>query len=130
MLILQGILRAATTLGGGTNKKTGEVIPLRNVLQVETLDGRGLVQMTTITVPELGKYPEKVGSTVNLPVRAWAPGGCKWAMCTSHRGRRRERTGGTRQRHAWGVAQRPPGLDTYKQFAQPSIHAGFRAIDP
>ena len=74
MLILQGILRAATTLGGGTNKKTGEVIPLRNVLQVETLDGRGLVQMTTITVPELGKYPEKIGSTVNLPVRAWAPG--------------------------------------------------------
>lgn len=74
MLILQGILRAATTLGGGTNKKTGEVIPLRNVLQVETVDGRGLVQMTTITVPELAKYPEKIGATVNLPVRAWAPG--------------------------------------------------------
>ena len=26
MLILQGTLRAATVLGGGTNKKTGEVI--------------------------------------------------------------------------------------------------------
>lgn len=77
MLILQGTLRAATTLGGGTNRKTGEVIPLRNVLQVETIDGRGLVQMTTITVPELGKYPEKVGSTINLPVRAWAPGGAQ-----------------------------------------------------
>ena len=77
MLILQGILRAATTLGGGTNKKTGEIIPLRNVLQVETLDGRGLVQMNTITVPDLGKYPEKVGSTVNVPVRAWAPGGAQ-----------------------------------------------------
>ena len=77
MLILQGTLRAATTLGGGTNKKTGEVIPLRNVLQVETLDGRGLVAMTTITVPELGKYPEKIGSTINLPVRAWAPGGAQ-----------------------------------------------------
>ena len=75
MLILQGTLRSATTLGGGTNKKTGEIIPLRNVLQVETLDGRGLVQMTTITVPDLGKFPEKVGTTVNLPVRAWAPGG-------------------------------------------------------
>mgnify|MGYP003379743148 CR=1 FL=1 len=74
MLILQGILRAATTLGGNTNKKTGEVYPLRPVLQVETLDGRGLVQMTTISVPELGKYPEKIGSTINLPVRAWAPG--------------------------------------------------------
>ena len=77
MLILQGTLRAATTLGGGTNKKTGEVIPLRNVLQVETLDGHGLVAMTTITVPELGKYPEKIGSTINLPVRAWAPGGAQ-----------------------------------------------------
>ena len=74
MLILQGILRAATTLGGGTNRKTGEVIPKRNVLQVETLDGRGLVQMTTITVPELGTFPDKLGSTVNVPVRAWAPG--------------------------------------------------------
>ena len=75
MLILQGTLRSATTLGGGTNKKTGDIIPLRNVLQVETLDGRGLVAMTTITVPELGKYPEKIGSTINVPVRAWAPGG-------------------------------------------------------
>ena len=75
MLILQGTLRSATTLGGGTNKKTGEIIPLRNVLQVETLDGRGLVAMTTITVPELGKYPEKIGSTINVPVRAGAPGG-------------------------------------------------------
>ena len=74
MLILQGVLRAATTLGGGTNKKSGEVIPLRNVLQVETVDGRGLVQMTTITVPELGKFPDKLGAMVNVPVRAWAPG--------------------------------------------------------
>ena len=74
MLILQGILRAATTLGGGTNKKTGEVIPKRNVLQVETIDGRGLVKMDTITVPELGTFSDKVGSTVNIPVRAWAVG--------------------------------------------------------
>lgn len=74
MLILQGILRAATTLGGGTNKKTGEVIPKRNVLQVETIDGRGLVKMDTITVPELGTFHDKVGSTVNIPVRAWAVG--------------------------------------------------------
>lgn len=74
MLILQGILRSATTLGGGTNKKTGEIVPLRNVLQVETIDGRGLVKMDTITVPELGQYAEKVGQKVNVPVRAWAPG--------------------------------------------------------
>lgn len=73
MLILQGILRAATTLGGGTNKKTGEIVPERKVLQVETIDGRGLVQMTTITVPDLKGFDGKVGSTVNVPVRAWAP---------------------------------------------------------
>lgn len=72
MLVLQGILRAATTLGGGTNKKTGEVIPERKVLQIETIDGRGLVQMTTITVPELKGYEGKVGQSVNVPVRAWA----------------------------------------------------------
>ena len=74
MLILRGILRAASTLGGNTNKKTGEMIPLRPVLQVETIDGRGLVKMDTITVPELGTFPDKVGSTVNIPVRAWAVG--------------------------------------------------------
>ena len=74
MLILQGILRAATTLGGGTNRKTGEVIPQRPVLQVETLDNRGLVAMTTITVPSLDGYTGKIGDTVNIPVRAWATG--------------------------------------------------------
>ena len=74
MLTLSGLLRAATTVGGGTNKKTGEVIPLRSVLQIETLDGRGLVQMNTITVPDLSPYVAQLGSTVALPVRAWATG--------------------------------------------------------
>lgn len=74
MLILQGLLRAATTLPGRTDKKTGEIYQPRNVLQVEILDGRGLVQMTTITVPSLGEYSAKVGKTINLPVRAWAAG--------------------------------------------------------
>ena len=74
MLILQGTLRAATTLPGRTDKKTGEIYKPRDVLQVETLDARGLVQMSTITVPQLGDYPTKVGQKVNLPVRAWAAG--------------------------------------------------------
>ena len=74
MLILQGILRAATVLGGGTNKKTGEIIPLRPVLQVETLDNRGLVAMSTITVPSVDAYQEKIGQKIKLPVRAWATG--------------------------------------------------------
>ncbi len=72
MLFLQGILRAAMTLPGRTDKKTGEVYPARDVLQVETLDSRGLVEMSTITVPNLGDYPAKVGQKINLPVRAWA----------------------------------------------------------
>ena len=75
MLILRGTLRAATQLGGGTNRKTGELIPLRDVLQVETTDNRGLVQLNTITVPDHRSYADKVGQVINLPVRAWATGG-------------------------------------------------------
>jgi hypothetical protein len=74
MLILQGMLRAAMTLPGRTDKKSGEVYPARDVLQVETVDGRGLVEMATITVPNLGEYPAKVGKQVQVPVRAWAKG--------------------------------------------------------
>lgn len=74
MLILQGLLRSVATLGGQINKKTGELVPLRDVLQIETLDGRGLVQMNTITVPDGKSFLPKVGQTVNLPVRAWATG--------------------------------------------------------
>lgn len=73
MLTLTGTLRAATTLGGGTNKKTGEIIPLRSVVQIETTDHRGMVQMTNITVPSLEPFQDKVGQVVALPVRAWAP---------------------------------------------------------
>ena len=74
MLVLVGTLRAATTLPGGTNKKTGEIIKPRDVLQIETLDGRGLVAMNTITVPSLDKFAPMIGKEVKLPVRAWAPG--------------------------------------------------------
>ena len=68
-------LRAAITLGGNVSKKTGEVVPERHVLQVETLDNRGLVQMDTITVPSLVSFTDKVGKVVNLPVRAWVNAG-------------------------------------------------------
>ena len=40
-------------------KKTGEIIPERSVLQVETTDNRGLVKMDTITVPSLDGYTGK-----------------------------------------------------------------------
>ena len=74
MLLLVGILRAALTLPGGMNKKTGELIKPRDVLQIETLDGRGLVAMSTITVPSLAAFTGQIGHEVKLPVRAWAPG--------------------------------------------------------
>lgn len=74
MLTLTGTVRAATTIGGGINKKTGEVIPQRNVVQVEGFDTRGLVQLYTLTVPDLTAFVDKVGEEVSLPVRAWATG--------------------------------------------------------
>jgi hypothetical protein len=74
MLTLTGTIRAAATLGGGINKKTGEVIPQRPVLQIEGLDSRGLVQLYTLTVPTLTLYEGKVGQQISVPVRAWAPG--------------------------------------------------------
>lgn len=75
MLTLTGIIRAATILGGGVNRKTGEVIPPRPVLQVEGLDARGLVQLYTLTVPDVKPFEGKVGDQISVPVRAWTIGG-------------------------------------------------------
>ncbi|MDO8291228.1 MAG: hypothetical protein Q7T44_18615 [Parvibaculum sp.] len=75
MLTLTGIIRAATTLGGGTKTKTGEIIKLRPVLQIEGLDNRGLVQIFTLTVPDLAEYAGKIGEKISVPVRAWTTGG-------------------------------------------------------
>lgn len=74
MLTLTGTVCAVTILGGGLNKKTGEVIPQRPVVQVEGLDNRGLVQLYTLTVPDASPFQGKVGQEISLPVRAWAPG--------------------------------------------------------
>lgn len=74
MLQLTGVLRAAQQLGGGVNRKTGEVIPVRSVLQLEDVDDRGLVLLHTITVPDHAPYSNKIGEEVALPVRAWASG--------------------------------------------------------
>jgi hypothetical protein len=74
MLTLTGTIRSATTIGGGTNRKTGERIPERPVLQIEGLDGRGLVALYTLTVPDLEPYEGRVGEQISVPVRAWAQG--------------------------------------------------------
>lgn len=73
MLTLTGVLKTATVLPGYTSKK-GDRVPDRQVVQVEVLDGRGLCQLHTLTVPDLGPYQALVGHQVNLPVRAFAPG--------------------------------------------------------
>lgn len=75
MLTLTGTIRAAATIGGGVSKKSGEVFAKRDVLQVEGLDHRGLVQLYTLTVPDLAAYQGKVGETISVPVRAWATSG-------------------------------------------------------
>ena len=75
MLTLTGTVRAVTVLGGTINKKTGELVPRRPVVQVEGLDNRGLVQLYTLTVPDPTTYEGKVGQQITLPVRAWSPGG-------------------------------------------------------
>lgn len=75
MLTLTGTIRAAATIGGGIDKKTGEIRPTRPVLQVEGLDNRGLVQLYTLTVPDLMPYQGKVGETISVPVRAWSSAG-------------------------------------------------------
>lgn len=75
MLTLSGTIRAAATIGGGIDKKTGELRALRPVLQIEGLDNRGLVQLYTLTVPDLLPYNGKVGEQISVPVRAWTTGG-------------------------------------------------------
>jgi hypothetical protein len=72
MLTLTGTIRAAITLGGTTSKKTGEVFPTRPVLQIEGFDSRGLVQLFTLTVPDLAPYADKIGEQIAVPVRACA----------------------------------------------------------
>lgn len=71
MLSLSGVIRAAQTLPSQT-LKTGEITKPRNVLQVEGLDGRGLVQLYTLTVPDLAPYEGRVGQRIEVPVKAWA----------------------------------------------------------
>lgn len=75
MLTLTGTIRAAAVIGGGVDKKTGEIRAKRPVIQVEGLDNRGLVQLYTLTVPDASPYEGKVGETISVPVRAWTTGG-------------------------------------------------------
>jgi hypothetical protein len=135
MLTLTGVIRAVTTLGGGVNKKTGEVIPTRPVLQVEGLDNRGLVQLFTLTVPDTKPFEGKVGEQVTVPVRAWAPGAqvslayegarCEWGTQQAAACGRWQDAG----RHTQAAAGGGSRVHTYKQLLQPNIHAGLRPVE-
>jgi hypothetical protein len=74
MLTLTGTLRTAHQVGGGTNRSTGELVPVRSVIQVETTDNRGLVDMHLLYVPDHRPFEAQIGQEVTLPVRAWAKG--------------------------------------------------------
>lgn len=74
MLTLTGLLKTATTLGGGINRKTNQPVPIRSVVQIEVRDDRGLAQVHTITVPDHRVFEPRVGEQVTVPVRAWASG--------------------------------------------------------
>ena len=71
MLILQGTPKSCHHPGRQCQQENWRGSTERHVLQVETVDNRGLVQMDTITVPSLASFMDKVGKVVNLPVRAW-----------------------------------------------------------
>jgi hypothetical protein len=75
MLTLTGLIRAATQVGGGVDRKNGGTFPTRSVLQVEGTDSRGLVQLYTLTVPDHSLYVARIGEEISVPVRAYAAGG-------------------------------------------------------
>lgn len=72
MLILRGILRSASQTAGGTNRQTGEVRKPSSFLQIESSEG-GRISIVTLYVPDHRPYLDKVGQTLNVPVRAWSP---------------------------------------------------------
>lgn len=74
MLMLTGIVRACVVIPATSNRKTGEVYEERKALQIEDEDERGLVQMHTLYVPDLGPFQAKIGEKIHVPVRAWAKG--------------------------------------------------------
>jgi hypothetical protein len=74
MLTLTGIVKNAIQIPAGTNRKTGEIIPARCVVQFEVKDRRGLDQLVNLTVPDHRPYEALIGKEGTVPVYAYAPG--------------------------------------------------------
>lgn len=73
MLTLTGTVKAAIQTGGQRNSK-GELVPVRNLVQIEVEDGTGRFRLVDLYVPDLAPYAGKRGAEVSIPVRAWAQG--------------------------------------------------------
>lgn len=75
MLTMTGTLRHCAVIPSSVNRKTGEVIPVRHVLQIEVTDNRGMLVLQNLSVPSFDPFQGKEGAEVSLPVRAYvAPG--------------------------------------------------------
>jgi len=74
MLTLSGLVKNAIQIPPSTNRKTGEIIPARCVVQVEVKDRRGLDQLVNLTVPDHRPYEALMGKEASIPVHAYAPG--------------------------------------------------------
>lgn len=74
MLTLSGTVAKALLIPGGVNRKTGEAIQPRSVVQVQVEDRRGLDQIVTLTVPDHRPYEALLGQRADFPVHAYAPG--------------------------------------------------------
>lgn len=78
MLILRGKLRAVLDVPATTNRKSGEVYAAHTQIQVESVGlSRGVqkIELHTITVADATKYRTMLEKDVDIPVRAYAPGG-------------------------------------------------------
>jgi hypothetical protein len=73
MLTLTGTVKAAIQTGGQRNGK-GELVPVRNLVQVEVEDHNGRFRLVDLYVDDLAPYLAKRGAEVSIPVRAWAQG--------------------------------------------------------
>lgn len=82
MLTMTGTLRACTVLPASVNRKTGEAIPARHVVQIEITNNRGLIELQNLSVPSFEAFAGQEGQPVTLPVRAYiaqAGGGVAFA---------------------------------------------------
>lgn len=73
MLTLTGTVKTAIQTGGHRTSK-GELVPVRNLVQVEVEDQNGRFRLVDLYVGDLAPYEAKRGSQVSIPVRAWAQG--------------------------------------------------------